>query len=200
MNIYNAIFKRIIAVVFSIFLVTFTTALGASEASHCGESIADTFDTFCEQTARHAALEINWSVFNTAPVAKKGLIAKKDAKEIVVAELSLNKNIYKPEERSDNFDDIKTYEWPKPKILDRSYEVAVSLLDLDGKRDLRSCALYEIKNLSQVSSSLPKYQLEAMLDFFNAHLGAVTTIEVNSTSGLNSKSCNQFLNLVLGRA
>ena len=197
MNIYNAIFKRIITVVFSIFLITFTTALGASEKSHCGESIADTFDTFCEQTARHAALEIDWSVFNTASFAKEGLT---DAEEIVVAELFLNKNLFKPDERSDNFDDIKTYEWPKPKILDRSYEVAVNLLDLDGKRDLRSCALHEIKNLSQVSSSLPKYQLEAMLDFFNAHLGAVTTIEVNSTSGLNSKSCNQFLNLVLGRA
>lgn len=200
MNIYNAIFKRIIAVVFSIFLVTFTTALGASEASHCGESIADTFDTFCEQTARHAALEIDWSVFNTASFAKEALTDKKEVKEIVVAELSLNKNIYKHDERSDNFEDIKTYEWPKPKILDRSYEAAVNLLDPDGKRDLRSCALYEIKNLSQISSSLPKYQLKAMLDFFNAHLGAVTTIEINSTSGLNSKSCNQFLNLVLGRA
>jgi len=201
MNIYNEIFKRIITVLFSIFLITFTTVAGASEASHCGESIADTYDdTFCEQTARHAALEIDWGVFSTASFAKEGLTDKQDAKEIVLAERSLDKNIVKPDERSYNFDDIKTYEWLKPKIIDRSFEAAVNLLDLDGKRDLRSCTLYEIKNLSQVSSSLPKYQLEAMLYFSNAQLGAVTTLEVNSTSNLNSKSCNQLLHLVLGRA
>ena len=165
MNIYNAIFKRIITLVFSIFLITFTTALGASEKSHCGESFADTFDTFCEQTARHAALEINWSVFNTASFAKRGLIAKKDAKEIVIAELSLNKNIYKHDERSDNFDDIKTYEWPKPKILDRSYEAAVNLLDLDGKRDLRSCALHEIKIFHRSQAVSPNIGLKLCLIF-----------------------------------
>ncbi len=200
MNIYDYEAKRVISIVFFIFLVTFTSILRASEATQCKESTSDVFDIFCEQTARHIALEIDWEVFNTASLAKDGFVTKKDAKETAIAELSLNNGIYKPEESSYKDNNIKYYGWPKPKILDRSYETALNFLDLDGQRDLRSCTLFELKNLSQVSDSLPKYQLEAMLDFSNAHLGAVATVEVNSTSDLNSKLCGQLLRLVLGRA
>lgn len=200
MNIYDYEAKRVISIVFFIFLVTFTSILRASEATQCKESTSDVFDIFCEQTARHTALEIDWEVFNTASLAKDGFVTKQDAKETAIAELSLNNGIYKPEESSYKDNNIKYYGWPKPKILDRSYETALNFLDLDGQRDLRSCTLFELKNLSQVSDSLPKYQLEAMLDFSNAHLGAVATVEVNSTSDLNSKLCGQLLRLVLGRA
>ena len=200
MNIYDYEAKRVISIVFFIFLVTFTSILRASEATQCKESTSDVFDIFCEQTARHIALEIDWEVFNTASLAKDGFVTKKDAKETAIAELSLNNGIYKPEESSYKDNNIKYYGWPKPKILDRSYETALNFLDLAGQRDLRSCTLFELKNLSQVSDSLPKYQLEAMLDFSNAHLGAVATVEVNSTSDLNSKLCGQLLRLVLGRA
>ena len=81
MNIYDYEAKRVISIVFFIFLVTFTSILRASEATQCKESTSDVFDIFCEQTARHTALEIDWEVFNTASLAKDGFVTKKDAKE-----------------------------------------------------------------------------------------------------------------------
>ena len=193
-------FKTVISLLFTIYLLGIKTTLSASETSSCVVSITDDFDTFCEQTSRNASLAIDWGILNRSSLAKEVLMDKKDASEIIIAKITQKNSTASSEETSHDFDEIKSHKWPRPKILNRSYEAAVTFLDLNGKKDLRSCTLYEMENLSDFSKSLPSHQLDAMLHFSNTHLGAIGAVELNSKSDLNSKSCKQLLNLVLGKA
>ena len=178
--------------------MAFTTTLNASEASNCNERITKVSDTFCEQIIRKEALEIDWGVFNSALTLKEGFSKKQNPKEIIVAELSLRNKKDSLNSISKNHFGLKSYEWPKPKILDRSFEAAVGSLDLDGKRDVRYCTLYEIDNIVQLPDSLPHYQLDALTHFSNAFLGTISATEFHSTSNLNSKLCSHLLRLVSG--
>ena len=193
-------FKSFVTSIFTIFLFAHTTALYASGDNECIDRITDNFDTFCEQTSRHASLEIDWSFLENVSIANKTLKEKQITKEIIIAELSGINNTANIENTVHKLAAMKSHQWPRPKILDRSYEVAVNSLDLDGKRDLRSCTLQEMENLSKISESLPTHQLNAILNFSNTHLKGDSSIEANSESSLNSKSCKQLLSLILGRA
>ena len=200
MYFHIRIFKTVISLFFTMYLLGMKTTLNASETSHCLVSITDNYDTFCEQAARNASLAIDWGVLNRNSRAKERLIDKKVVNKIIIAEISPENNTGSSGDTSDDNDERKLHKWPRPKTLNRSFEATVTLLDLDGKKDLRSCALYGMENLSDFSKSLPSHQLNAMLHFSNTHLGATGAVELNSKSDLNSKSCKQLLNLVLGRA
>ena len=200
MNSCSREFKSFVTLIFTIFLFAHTTALNASGYNDCIGRITDNFDTFCEQTSRHASLEIDWSFLENISIANKTLKEKQITKEIIIAELSGINNTANIENTVHKLAAMKSHQWPRPKILDRSYEVAVNSLDLDGKRDLRSCTLQEMENLSKISESLPTHQLNAILNFSNTHLKGDSSIKANSGSSLNSKSCKQLLSLILGRA
>ena len=193
-------FKSFVTLIFTFFLFAHTTTLNSSEGNDCIGRIIDNFDTFCEQTSRHASLEIDWSFLENISIANKTPEEKHITREIIIAELSEKNNAANIENTAHKLAATKLHHWPRPKILDRSYEVAVNSLDLDGKRDLRSCTLQEMENLSTISESLPTHQLNAILNFSNIHLKGDSSIEANSEFSLNSKSCKQLLSLILGRA
>jgi len=82
MNSYIREFKSFVTLIFTIFLFAHTTALYASGDNECTDRITDNFDTFCEQTSRHASLEIDWSFLENVSIANKTLKEKQNAKEI----------------------------------------------------------------------------------------------------------------------
>ena len=89
--------------------------------------------------------------------------------------------------------------WPRPKVLNRSFEFAVNSLDLNGKRDLKSCTIL------QKSSSLPSkfawnaHQVDAIIHFSSHKLSGVELSTHRSKAKHTLQDCESLFALILGK-
>lgn len=156
----------------------------------CIEKHLNSDDTFCEQTARHEALEQTWDLLNMVMDKKEEISQFQPVNDTSTKALFDNKT-------AKTLNDTLTINWPRPKIIDRHFETAVASLDIDGKKDLKSCAKHGLLKDTQVIGT-PKHQLQAIIYFSRANLKEIMTPNANLNSEYSLISCTQLINLVLG--
>lgn len=172
------------------FILVMTGSVTNANELLCTEKKSDRANTFCEQTARHEALEQTWDLLKMVMDIKKEKSQFQPTDDTITKVLYYNKS-------SENLHDTSTNNWPRPKVINRYFETAVASLDIDGKNDLETCAKHGLLNDSQVIDA-PEHQLTAIINFSQANLKELTTANANSNSEFSLRSCTQLINLVLG--
>jgi hypothetical protein len=156
----------------------------------CIEQKLSSGDTFCEQTARHEALEQTWDLLNIV------MDKREEKSQFQPTTDSSTKALY-GNKTAETLYDTLTINWPRPKFIDRHFETAVASLDIDGKKDLKSCAKHGLLNDNQVIGT-PEHQLQAVIYFSRANLKEIMTPNATLNSGYSLRLCTQLINLVLG--
>ena len=171
-------------------LVLSCAITNATEA-HCKHQKLDQLDNFCEQTARHEYLEKTWGILNFALDKEQIKLQYKPTKSTIIKELFENKT-------TEMLDGNLPIKWPRPKIITRHFETAVASLDIDGKKDLKSCTMHGLIDNKEVLNT-PEHQLKAIIYFSNASFRDLQTSNITLNSSLSLRSCTQLINLVLGK-
>ena len=172
----------------------------ASNESNCLDENLDLTNNLCEQNARHLMLENNLSLVNkmfekaeakipTTPIMKQ-LIATEAKEEI---ELTYNEETIVPRLVPD-FES-----WPRPKVLSRSFELAVNSLDTNGKKDLLSCAIMQTNGDSAKIMGWNTRQIDAIIQFSNRKFSGVNLSTKNLPSKHTPQECKILFSLILGK-
>ena len=120
-----------------------TTAF-ASGGSLCLETKTDLTNNLCEQNARQLVLDSNFAIMdNMFPKAETKVLDRPLIKQFFTAETKEEIEILSDEDNVASEFDSTFVNWPRPKVLNRSFEFAVNSLDLNGKRDLKSCTILQ---------------------------------------------------------
>tara|TARA_X000000368_G_scaffold262666_1_gene207919 strand:+ start:662 stop:1267 length:606 start_codon:yes stop_codon:yes gene_type:complete len=181
-------------------LFTSISVVFASNESKCLDENLDLTNNLCEQNARHLMLENNLSLVNkmfekaeaknpTTPIMKQ-LIATEVKEEI---ELTYNEETIVPRLVPD-FES-----WPRPKVLSRSFELAVNSLDTNGKKDLLSCAIMQTSGDSAKTMGWNTHQIDAIIQFSNRKLSGVNLSNQNLPSKHTPQECKILFSLILGK-
>ena len=181
-------------------LFTSISVVFASNESKCLDENLDLTNNLCEQNARHLMLENNLSLVNkmfekaeakipTTPIMKQ-LIATEVKEEI---ELTYNEETIVPRLVPD-FES-----WPRPKVLSRSFELAVNSLDTNGKKDLLSCAIMQTSGDSAKTMGWNTHQIDAIIQFSNRKLSGVNLYNQNLPSKHTPQECKILFSLILGK-
>ena len=64
----------------------------------------------------------------------------------------------------------RDHNWPRPKALNRSFELAVNSLDIKGKKDLISCAIMQTSEDVVNELGWETHQIDAVISFSNQKL------------------------------
>ena len=172
----------------------------ASNESNCLDENLDLNNNLCEQNARHLMLENNLSLVNkmfkkaeakilTTPIMKQ-LIATEVKEEI---ELTYNEETIVPRLVPD-FES-----WPRPKVLSRSFELAVNSLDTNGKKDLLSCAIMQTSGDYAKTMGWNTRQIDAIIQFSNRKLSGVNLYNQNLPSKHTPQECKILFSLIFGK-
>ena len=186
----------------SITLILFSNlgAVFASNENHCLNEGVDITNNFCEQNARHLALENNLSFV--------GKIFFKDEKR-KVSDLTIEQVI--PVRINDGSENtsrettletkLKTnlYNWPRPKALNRNFEIAVNSLDIKGTKDLISCAIMQTSGGLLNEMGWHPHEIDAVINFSNQKLPELNLSTHRLASKNTSQECQNLLSLVLGK-
>ena len=176
-----------------------TTAF-ANGGGVCLEIKTDLTNNLCEQNARHLALENNFSLIDNmfpkteTKVSNKLLIEQffavepKEEIEVLSSEDNLSFEL-KP-----NF-----VNWPRPKSLNRSFEVAVNSLDLNGKRDLKSCTILQKSETLDSKMGWDAHQMDAIIHFSNHNLSGIELSTQRSKLKHTLQDCESLFGLILGK-
>ena len=176
-----------------------TTAF-ASGGSLCLETKTDLTNNLCEQNARQLVLDSNFAIMdNMFPKAETKVLDRPLMKQFFAAETKEEIEILSDEDNVASEFDSPFVNWPRPKVLNRSFEFAVNSLDLNGKRDLKSCTIL------QKSSSLPSkfawnaHQVDAIIHFSSHKLSGVELSTHRSKAKHNLQDCESLFALILGK-
>ena len=166
----------------------------------CLEDKADLSNNICEQNARQLALDSNFSIMDS-------MLSKAEAK---VSDILLIKQLFATETKEEieilsNEDNLASelkspfVNWPRPKVLSRSFEFAVNSLDLKGKRDLKSCA--NLQKSGSLASGLARdaHQVDAIIHFSNHKLSGVELSTRRSELKHTLQDCESLFGLILGK-
>ena len=176
-----------------------TTAF-ASGGSLCLETKTDLTNNLCEQNARQLVLDSNFSIMDSmfpkteTKVSNKLLIEQffavepKEEIEVLSNEDNLSFEL-KP-----NF-----VNWPRPKALNRSFEIAVNSLDLNGKRDLKSCTILQKSETLDSKMGWDAHQMDAIIHFSNHKLSEIKLSTHKSKLKHTLKDCEDLFGLILGK-
>ena len=194
-------FAQISVLSLSLALFANFTAAFENSGALCLEKKTDLTNNLCEQSARHLALENNFSLIDSmfpkteTKVSNKLLIEQffavepKEEIEVLSNEYNLSFEL-KP-----NF-----VNWPRPKALNRSFEVAVNSLDLNGKRDLKSCTILQKSETLVSKMGWDAHQMDAFIQFSNHKLSEIKLSTHNSRLKHTLKDCEDLFGLILGKA
>ena len=201
MKIFAIKFAQISVLSLSLALfANFTAAFENSDAL-CLEKKTDLTNNLCEQSARHLALENNFSLIDSmfpkteTKVSNKLLIEQffavepKEEIEVLSNEDNLSFEL-KP-----NF-----VNWPRPKALNRSFEIAVNSLDLNGKRDLKSCTILQKSETLDSKMGWDAHQMDAIIHFSNRKLSKIKLSTHEPKLKHTLKDCEDLFGLILGKA
>ena len=89
--------------------------------------------------------------------------------------------------------------WPRPKVLNRSFEFAVNSLDLNGKRDLKSCTILQKSRSLASELASDAHQLDAIIHFSNHKLSGVELPTHGSKEKHTLRDCESLFGLILGK-
>ena len=200
MKIFAIKFAQISVLSLSLALFANFTAAFENSGALCLEKKTDLTNNLCEQNARHLALENNFSLIDNmfpkteTKVSNKLLIEQffavepKEEIEVLSSEDNLSFEL-KP-----NF-----VNWPRPKSLNRSFEVAVNSLDLNGKRDLKSCTILQKSETLDSKMGWDAHQMDAIIHFSNHKLSEIKLSTHKSKLKHTLKDCEDLFGLILGK-
>ena len=177
-----------------------TTAI-ANSGSLCLETNTDLTNNLCEQNARHLALENNFSLIDSMfPKAETKVLDRPLIKQFFAAETKEEIEILSDEDNVASEFDSTFVNWPRPKVLNRSFEFAVNSLDLNGKRDLKSCTILQKSETLGSKMGWDAHQMDAIIHFSNRKLSKIKLSTHEPKLKHTLKDCEDLFGLILGKA
>ena len=181
-------------------LFTSISVVFASNESNCLNQNLDLTNNLCEQNARHLMLKNNSSlvdkmfekaeteILNTPILKRLTLTEVKEEIELTSVEETIAPQL------------TPDYEgWPRPKVLSRNFEFAVNSLDINGKKDLLSCAIMQTRGASIKEMKWNTYQIDAVIQFSNQKLSGVNLSTKKLPVKHTPQECENLFSLVLGK-
>ena len=166
----------------------------------CLETKTDLTNNLCEQNARQLALNSNFSIMDSMfPKVERKVSNRPPIKQLFATETKEEINVPSYEDNSDPEFETPFVNWPRPKVLNRSFEFAVNSLDLKGKRDLKSCT--NLKKIGILDSVLAwdEHQVDAIIHFSNHKLSGVELPTHGSKEKHTLRDCESLFGLILGK-
>ena len=201
MKIYAIKVVQISVLSLSLTLFANFTAAFANDGGLCLETKRDLANNLCEQNARHLALESNFSLIDGIfPKAETKVSIKLPTSQFFAVEPKEEIELLSNEdnlvfELKPNF-----VNWPRPKVLNRSFEVAVNSLDLNGKRDLKSCTILQKSGALVSEMGWDAHQVDAIVHFSNQKLSEIKLFTHKSKLKHTWQECEGLFDLILGKA
>ena len=176
------------------------SAVFASNANYCLKEDLDVTNNLCEQSARHLALENNLSFVDK--IFLKDEVEKPD--DLIMEPfitVRMNEDIQSTSKETTLDATLKPnlQNWPRPKVVNRNFEVAVNSLDVRGKKDLISCAIMQTSESLDTEIGWETHQIDAVINFSNQKLPEFNFSAHRLASKHTSQGCQNLLSLVLGK-
>ena len=175
-------------------------AVFASNGNLCLNEDLDITNNLCEQTARHLALENNLS-FVDKIFLKDEVEEPSDLimEHLIPVRMNEDIQITSKETTLDATLKPNLQNWPRPKVVNRNFEVAVNSLDVRGKKDLISCAIMQTSESLDTEIGWETHQIDAVISFSNQKLPEFNFSAHRLASKHTSQGCQNLLSLVLGK-
>ena len=172
----------------------------ASNGIRCLNEDLDITNNLCEQTARHLALENNLS-FVDKIFLKDEVEEPSDLimEHLIPVRMNEDIQITSKETTLDATLKPNLQNWPRPKVVNRNFEVAVNSLDVRGKKDLISCAIMQTSESLDTEIGWETHQIDAVISFSNQKLPEFNFSAHRLASKHTSQGCQNLLSLVLGK-
>ena len=172
----------------------------ASNGNRCLNEDLDITNNLCEQTARHLALENNLS-FVDKIFLKDEVEEPSDLimEHLIPVRMNEDIQITSKETTLDATLKPNLQNWPRPKVVNRNFEVAVNSLDVRGKKDLISCAIMQTSESLDTEIGWETHQIDAVISFSNQKLPEFNFSAHRLASKHTSQGCQNLLSLVLGK-
>ena len=194
--------KNVHVLLVSIALTIFLnfSAVFASNANYCLKEDLDITNNLCEQSARHLALENNLS-FVDKIFLKDELEKPRNPIMVHVIPVRMGEEIEITSKETiiDTKMKPNLNNWPRPKALNRSFELAVNSLDIKGKKDLISCAIMQTSEGLVNELGWETHQIDAVISFSNQKLPEFNFSTHRLASKHTLQGCQNLLSLVLGK-
>ena len=166
----------------------------------CLETKTDLTNNLCEQNARQLALNSNFSIIDSMfPKVERKVSNRPPIKQLFATETKEEINVPSYEDNSDPEFETPFVNWPRPKVLNRSFEFAVNSLDLKGKRDLKSCTNLQKSGISDSVLAWDEHQVDAIIHFSNHKLSGVELSTHGSKAKHTLQDCESLFGLILGK-
>ena len=188
----------LVSIVLTLFLNF--NAVFANNGNHCLKEDLDITNNLCEQSARHLALENNLS-FVDKIFLKDELEKPRNPimEHVIPVRMGEEIEITSKETILDTKMKPNLNNWPRPKALNRSFELAVNSLDIKGKKDLISCAIMQSSEGLVNEIEWETHQIDAVISFSNQKLPEFKLSNHRVASEHTSQGCQNLLSLVLGK-
>ena len=194
----NIVKISVLSITLAIF-ANLTNAFANGE-EFCLETNTDLTNNLCEQNERQLALISNFSIMDSMfPKVERKVSNRPPIKQLFATETKEEINVPSYEDNSDPEFETPFVNWPRPKVLNRSFEFAVNSLDLKGKRDLKSCT--NLKKIGILDSVLAwdEHQVDAIIHFSNHKLSGVKIPTYKSKEKHTLQECESLFGLILGK-
>ena len=180
-------------------------AVFASNENRCLNEDLDITNNLCEQNARHLALENNLSfvdkIFLKDELEKPSDLIPSDLIMEHFIPVRMNEDIQTTSKET-TVEAAMTpnlQNWPRPKVVNRNFEVAVNSLDVRGKKDLISCAIMQTSESLDTEIGWETHQIDAVISFSNQKLPEFNFSAHRLASKHTTQGCQNLLSLVLGK-
>ena len=172
----------------------------ANGIGRCLETNTDLTNNLCEQNARQLALDSNFSIMDSMfPKVETKVSNRPLIKRLFAAEAKEEIEVlYKEDNLVFEFES-PFVNWPRPKVLNRSFEFAVNSLDLKGKRDLKSCTNLQKSGILDSVLAWDEHQVDAIIHFSNHKLSGVELPTHKSKGKHTLQECESLFGLILGK-
>ena len=176
------------------------SAAFANNENPCLNEDVDITNNLCEQNARHLALENNLS-FVDKIFLKDEVEEPSDLimEHLIPVRMNEDIQITSKETTLDATLKPNLQNWPRPKVVNRNFEVAVNSLDVRGKKDLISCAIMQTSESLDTEIGWETHQIDAVISFSNQKLPEFNFSAHRLASKHTSQGCQNLLSLVLGK-
>ena len=176
------------------------TTVFANDRGLCLETKTDLTNNICEQNARQVALDSNFFLMASMfPKAETKGVDTPLIKQLFAAETKEEIEVLYKEDNLVYEFESPFVNWPRPKVLNRSFEFAVNSLDLKGKRDLKSCTNLQKSGILDSLLAWDEHQVDAIIHFSNHKLSGVELSTRRSESKHTLQDCESLFGLILGK-
>ena len=185
----------------SLAIVTNLTTAFANGGSLCLEIKTDLTNNLCEQNARQLVLDSNFAIMDSMfPKAETKVLDRPLINQFFAAETKEEIEVLSNEDNLSFELKPNFVNWPRPKALNRSFEIAVNSLDLNGKRDLKSCTILQKSETLDSKMGWDAHQMDAIIHFSNHKLSEIKLSTQKSKLKHTLKDCEDLFGLILGKA